>query len=62
MTAKVNEFGDKISKSDIYAGIMFWVGLAAVAACVCYRAIQEHHKGKAVKLEKPRTILIQNQR
>ena len=62
MSVKENEFGDKISKSDICAGIMFWVGAAALITCVCARGYQEYKKHKAQSVEKAKVIQIQHQR
>ena len=51
MTTKENEFGDKIGKSDIYAGILFWIGLAGIVSCAFLRGCQEikKHRGRAVE-------------
>lgn len=62
MEVKENEFGDKISKSDICSGIIFWVGLVGLVVCACARGCQEikKHHGKAP--EKAKVVQVQNQR
>ena len=61
-SVKENEFGDKISKSDICTGILFWTLIAGLMVCACTRGCQEFKKHKAQKLEKAKVIQIQNQR
>ena len=64
MSVKENEFGDKISKSDICAGIMFWLGAAALLTCACARGCQEYkkHKGQSQSIEKAKIVQIQHLR
>ena len=62
MTVKENEFGDKIGKSDICAGILFWIGVAAMAACACGVVVKKVGNHKAQTTEKAKVIQIQNQR
>ena len=47
MKAKKNEFDDKISKSDIYNGILFWTCIVGLLTCACLRGCQEIQKKNA---------------
>lgn len=40
----INEFGDRITKSDILNGCMFWAGLAVISSCLFVRGCQEIKK------------------
>ena len=62
MTVKENEFGDKIGKSDICAGVLFWVGAALLAACACGRIAQEIGKNKVSNAEKAKITQTQHLR
>ena len=48
MSTKENEFGDKIDKSMLCAGVLFWVCSAVLFGCACARGCQEikKHLGK----------------
>ena len=44
MQVKENEFGDKIRKSDICSGGLFWAFAFGILTCACVRGCQEVQK------------------
>ena len=44
MEVRKNESDDKISKSDIYSGILFWTCVVGLLGCACLRGCQEVQK------------------
>ena len=54
---------DKITKSTICAGVLFWVlAVGGLATCACVRGFQEYKKHTLKHSEKAKIIQIQNQR
>ena len=61
MEPKVNEYGDKIGKSEICQGVLLFLGALGVAVCACTRGCQEIKKHESKTPEKAKIIQIQNQ-
>lgn len=62
MESKVNEYGDKIGKSEICQGVSLFLGALGVAVCACVRGCQEIKKHQSKSAEKAKIIQLQNQR
>ena len=63
MESKVNEFGDKVGKTEICQGILLILSVVGTLVCACLRGCQEISKHKAKSSSVPAQVeKIQNSR
>ena len=61
LKTNTTEFGYRLSKSDIWGGILFWVCVGGLITCACIRGCQEVKKS-ATDMSSARVMNAQHTR